>query len=162
MFGSKNENSSNSAPKSKSEMGLNTISKGTVIVGNINAEGDLRIDGRVIGTLVCNSKLVVSTTGYIEGNVDTRNASVEGEINGNVITRELLQIDKTGKVFGDVFTQKLVVQMGAIFTGTCKMGEAAKDILSKNPQKAKDILGKSNGSMSESQVSQNNPVNKAG
>ncbi|MEZ4687826.1 MAG: polymer-forming cytoskeletal protein [Bacteroidia bacterium] len=111
--------------------GTNTISRGTVIEGNITAEGDMRIEGKVIGTLVCNSKLVVSGTGYIEGAVDARNAVVEGEIKGNVVTRELLQIDKSGKVHGDIFTQKLVVQMGATFTGNCKMGDAAKDMLNK-------------------------------
>lgn len=144
MFGNKNENT-RPTPSSvpKGETRRNIISAGTVVVGNINAEGDLRVEGQVIGTLVCNSKLVVSETGYIEGSVDARNATIEGEIKGNVVTRELLQIDKTGKIFGDIFTQKLVVQMGAIFTGTSKMSEAAKDVLTKTPQRAKDLLAKS-------------------
>ncbi|MDX1906940.1 MAG: polymer-forming cytoskeletal protein [Bacteroidia bacterium] len=144
MFGSKNENSRpqvtpNTTP---GEARRNIIAEGTIVVGNINAEGDLRVEGKVIGTLVCNSKLVVSGTGYIEGNVDSRVATVEGEIKGNVVTRELLTIDKTGKIFGDIFTQKLVVQMGAIFTGTSKMAEAAKEMLTKTPPRAKDLLSK--------------------
>lgn len=147
MFGTKNSNENTSrtmSSSSRSEVrGLNTISKGTVVVGNINAEGDLRIEGKVIGTLVCNSKLIVSSTGYVEGSVDARNATIEGEINGNVVTRELLQVDKTGKIYGDIFTQKLVVQMGATFTGTCKMGDAAKDALAKTPQRASEMLSKS-------------------
>lgn len=148
MFGSKNDNNnrpkvtSSSIPKSGGDR-RNIISEGTVVVGNINAEGDLRVEGKVIGTLVCNSKLVVSETGYIEGNVDARMATIEGEIKGNVVTRELLTIDKTGKIFGDIFTQKLVVQMGAIFTGSSKMAEAAKDMLTKTPQRAKDLLSNS-------------------
>lgn len=146
MFGNKNENNRDKLSTSsnlKGESRRNIISEGTVVVGNINAEGDLRIEGKVIGTLVCNSKLVVSGTGYIEGNVDARVATIEGEIKGNVITRELLTIEKTGKIFGDIFTQKLVVQMGAIFTGSSKMSEAAKDMLTKAPQRAKDLLAKS-------------------
>ncbi|MEL6134658.1 MAG: polymer-forming cytoskeletal protein [Bacteroidota bacterium] len=145
MFGSKNETSrpkvTSSSPSNS--IGHNKIAEGTVVVGNINAEGDLRVEGKVIGTLVCNSKLIVSATGYIEGNIDSRVATVEGEIKGNVVTRELLTIDKTGKIFGDIFTQKLVVQMGAIFTGTSKMADAAKDMLTKTPQRAKDLLAKS-------------------
>ncbi|MCI4670825.1 MAG: polymer-forming cytoskeletal protein [Bacteroidia bacterium] len=146
MFGTKNESArpkvtSSSNPASQGR--VNRIAEGTVVVGNINAEGDLRVEGKVIGTLVCNSKLIVSATGYIEGNVDSRVATVEGEIKGNVVTRELLTIDKTGKIFGDIFTQKLVVQMGAVFTGTSKMAEAAKDMLTKTPQRAKDLLAKS-------------------
>ncbi|MFN0202592.1 MAG: polymer-forming cytoskeletal protein [Bacteroidia bacterium] len=145
MFGGNKNNENNgvaAAPRGEGGGGLNTISSGTVIVGNINAEGDMRIEGKVVGTIVCNSRLVVSATGMIEGSIDARNAIIEGEIKGDVITRELLQIDKTGKVFGDVFTQKLVVQMGAIFTGNCKMGDAAKDMLAKTPAKPQELLGK--------------------
>jgi cytoskeletal protein CcmA (bactofilin family) len=144
MFGNKNENnrSNPAAAAAPGEVRRNVIAEGTVIVGNINAEGDLRVEGKVVGTLVCNSKLVVSGTGYIEGNIDARVATVEGEVKGNVITRELLTIDKTGKIFGDIFTQKLVVQMGAIFTGNSKMAEAAKEVLTRAPQRAKELLGK--------------------
>ncbi len=153
MFGSKTENArpkvtSNSMPKTGGDR-RNNISEGTVVVGNINAEGDLRVEGKVIGTLVCNSKLVVSETGFIEGNVDARMATIEGEIKGNVVTRELLTIDKTGKIFGDIFTQKLVVQMGAVFTGSSKMAEAAKDALTKTPQRAKDLLSNNSSTGAE-------------
>ncbi|TAE49623.1 MAG: polymer-forming cytoskeletal protein [Bacteroidetes bacterium] len=145
MFGNKNENNrtnpvSNSAP---GDVRRNVIAEGTVVIGDIIAEGDMRVEGKVMGTLVCNSKLVVSGTGFIEGNIDARMATIEGEVKGNVITRELLTIDKTGKIFGDIFTQKLVVQMGAIFTGSSKMADAAKEVLTRAPQRAKDLLGKS-------------------
>lgn len=162
MFGNKNETPrSMKTPSSVAkESRRNIISAGTVVVGNINAEGDLRVEGQVIGTLVCNSKLVVSETGYIEGSVDSRNATIEGEIKGNVVTRELLQIEKTGKIFGDIFTQKLVVQMGAIFTGNSKMSDAAKDVLTKTPQRAKDLLAKSGNQSIGNGSAQNQPLSK--
>lgn len=140
MFANKNETPS--SPGKSPDGRTNRISEGTVIVGNINAEGDLRIEGKVIGTLVCNSKLVVSNTGSIEGNVDARMATVEGEIKGNVVTRELLTISSTGKIFGDIFTQKLVVEMGAIFTGNSKMADAAKEVLQKSQPAAKELLSR--------------------
>ncbi|RMG27857.1 MAG: polymer-forming cytoskeletal protein [Bacteroidetes bacterium] len=163
MFGNKNENTRPSkVPSSvpKGETRRNIISAGTVVLGNINAEGDLRVEGQVIGTLVCNSKLVVSESGYIEGSVDARNATIEGEIKGNVVTRELLQIDKTGKIFGDIFTQKLVVQMGAIFTGSSKMSDAAKEVLTKTPQRAKDLLAKSSNQNNNAEEN-TKPMSKA-
>lgn len=145
MFGNKtnetNTGKSTTQPLTGSG-GLNTISTGTVILGDVSAEGDMRIEGKVIGTIVCNSRLVVSASGYIEGSVDAKNAIVEGEIKGNVIIRELLQLDKTGKIQGDIVTSKLVVQMGATFTGNCKMGDAAKDQLAKNQAKPQDLIGK--------------------
>ncbi|MEM6260890.1 MAG: polymer-forming cytoskeletal protein [Bacteroidota bacterium] len=165
MFGNKS-NETSSRPSSSSSKGndktWNNIAAGTVVVGNINAEGDMRIEGKVIGTLVCNSKLVVSGTGYIEGSVDARNATIEGEIKGNVITRELLQLDKSSKVYGDIFTQKLVVQMGAIFTGSCKMGEAAQEILKRKPQGANDLLSKNQNKNQNNRPNNQNTGNKPG
>lgn len=143
MFGNKNESNNNKTTTPQAQGGtggLNTIAAGTVIVGSINAEGDMRIEGKIIGTITCNSRLVVSASGYIEGTIDSKNVIVEGEVKGNVVARELLQIEKTGKIFGDIFTQKLVVQLGAIFTGNCKMGDAAKDQLTKTQAKPKDLL----------------------
>jgi len=147
MFGNnKNEPIRSTPAPSPSGKGnearINKIASGTVVVGDVNAEGDFRVEGKVIGNLVCSSRLVVSETGYIEGTVDAKNITVEGEIRGNVITREILQIDKTGKIYGDVFTQKLVVQVGAVFTGNSYMSDAAKEVLSKAPQKSKDLLEK--------------------
>ena len=166
MFGNKNGEpgaKTTSGGGSRSDMTWNKIAKGTVVVGNINAEGDLRIEGKVIGTLVCNSKLVVSSTGYIEGSVDARNANIEGEIKGNVVTRELLQIEKNGKIAGDVYTQKLVVSMGAIFTGTCKMGDAAKDVLTKTPPRPADMLkDSSKNGHQDKQRGNNQPTQKMG
>lgn len=142
MFGKNETNGKTTEAAARSSAGgTNTITQGTVIEGNITAEGDMRIEGRVIGTLVCNAKLVVSGSGIIEGSVDARNAFVEGKIKGNVVARELLQIDKSGSINGDIFTQKLVVQMGANFTGNCKMGDAAKEVLAKGPARP----GQSNG-----------------
>lgn len=143
MFGNKNNDTNGSkpaSPQAQGSSGLNTISSGTVIVGNINAEGDMRIEGKIIGTVTCSSRLVVSASGYIEGSIDAKNVIIEGEVKGNVVTRDVLQIDKTGKIFGDIFTSKLVIQMGAMFTGSCKMGEAAKDQLSKVPPKPQELL----------------------
>jgi len=163
MFGNNKNEPIRSAPTPSpggkgNESRINKVATGTVVVGDVNAEGDFRVEGKVIGNLVCSSRLVVSETGYIEGTVDAKNITVEGEIRGNVITREILQIDKTGKIYGDVFTQKLVVQVGAVFTGNSYMSDAAKEVLSKAPQKSKDLLEKvtdstkalSNGKVEES------------
>lgn len=148
MFGTKNENATvkpGGQQNTTTGGGLNTISAGTVIVGTVNAEGDMRVEGKIIGTVTCSSRLVVSASGYIEGSIDAKNAIIEGEIKGNVVTREVLQIDKTGKVFGDIFTSKLVIQLGAVFTGSCKMGDAAKDVLSKTPPKSKELFDAKTG-----------------
>lgn len=106
-----------------SENALNIIGKGTIINGNITSGGDMRVEGRILGTVICKAKLVLSPEGYIEGNIDAQQATLAGEVKGTVVARQLLQIMETGKVLGDIVTEKLIVQLGAFFTGNCRMGK---------------------------------------
>ena len=121
---------------------LNTISKGTVIVGNITTKGDIRVEGKIIGTVTCNSKLVIGENGYVEGNVDARNANISGEVKGTVVIRELLQLHEKGRIVGDIYTQKLAVQIGATFSGSCRMGAEAKSVLDKAPENVEQVIEK--------------------
>jgi cytoskeletal protein CcmA (bactofilin family) len=106
-----------------SENALNIIGKGTIIQGNVTAGGDMRVEGRITGTVMCKAKLVLSPDGVIEGNIDAQQATLAGEVKGTVVARQLLQIMETGKVLGDIVTEKLIVQLGAFFSGNCKMGK---------------------------------------
>lgn len=100
---------------------INTITRGTVINGNIQAIGDFRMDGTLDGDLTLNGKLVVGESGVITGNVICQNANVLGEIKGNVSVKEHLALYATAKVEGDILVGKLSIEPGATFTGGCRM-----------------------------------------
>ncbi|MCB9231123.1 MAG: polymer-forming cytoskeletal protein [Bacteroidia bacterium] len=138
---------------------LNTISKGTVIVGNITTKGDIRVEGKIIGTVTCNSKLVIGENGYVEGNVDARNANISGEVKGTVVIRELLQLHEKGRIVGDIYTQKLAVQIGASFSGSCRMGAEAKSVLDKAPENVEEVIEREAGKI-QSIVGNNGRANK--
>ncbi len=111
---------------------LNTIARGTVLEGKITTKGDIRIEGRVIGTVICDAKLVIGENGSVEGMIDARNAYIAGAVKGQVVVRDLLQLQEKGHIEGDIFTQKLSVQIGATFTGNCRMGSDAKNMLAES------------------------------
>lgn len=121
---------------------LNTISRGTVIEGKISAAGDIRVEGKVVGTVTCKAKLVVGKDGSVEGFVDASNAIVAGKVEGTVVCRGLLQLEKTATVKGDIYTQRLVVQDGANFSGNCSMGEEAKTLGEKARKNAAENPGR--------------------
>jgi len=102
---------------------LNIIGRGTEIQGNVTATGDMRVEGRIMGTITCKARLVLSPEGVIEGNIDAVQATIAGDVKGTVVARQLLHIQETGKVLGDIFTEKLIVQLGAFFSGNCRMGK---------------------------------------
>ena len=64
----------------------------------------------------------------VEGDVNSQNADVSGVIKGKTAVSELLFLKSSSKVIGDIVTGKLVVEVGATFTGSCNMGPVIKDI----------------------------------
>ena len=128
MFGSKkNEatpasNNKSSGPSSTSNA-LNSLVKGTKVEGTVSSESDIRIDGIIVGTLICKAKVIIGPTGAVEGDVQCENAVIEGRFEGNLKVNQLLTVKDTAEVHGDVNTNKLLVQSGATFNVTCRMGK---------------------------------------
>ena len=107
---------------------INIIRKGTEISGDVTCSGDIRIDGVLKGTLISEGKLVVGPTGIIDGEVTCKNADVSGKINAALVVKELLQLRASANITGDINTNKLSIEPGANFTGSCNMGSAVKGI----------------------------------
>lgn len=106
----------------------NRILAGTIIEGTIQTEGHIRIDGMLIGSITCKGKIVIGPTGKVEGDIKCQNADIEGSIKANISVSELLSLKATAKITGDIYTNKLSIEPGASFTGTCSMGAIIKDM----------------------------------
>ena len=100
---------------------VNTVTAGTVIKGNIQASGDFRMDGQLEGDITLNGKLVVGESGQVAGNVVCQNATIIGAVNGNITVKEQLELHATAKVKGDILINRLSIEPGAAFSGTCRM-----------------------------------------
>jgi cytoskeletal protein CcmA (bactofilin family) len=115
---------------------VNIIVGGTVIEGDIKSDGDIRIDGTLNGSLVTKGKLVLGTTGMVDGEVSCQNADISGTVNGKIKVNELLSLKATSKFTGEIITNKLSIEPGANFSGTCAMAGTVPNInlVSKNGQ----------------------------
>ena len=100
---------------------INTITVGTSIKGDIQANGDIRMDGTLEGNITLTGKLVIGEHGHILGNVVCQNANVLGNIDGNLSVKEFLTLYATSRVKGDIVANKLAIEPGAYFTGSCHM-----------------------------------------
>lgn len=107
---------------------INLIGAGTVINGEVKSSGDIRVDGTVIGTVNSKGKVVIGSTGNIEGEVFCQNADVSGTIKGNITVSEILSLKASSNLIGDIVTNKLSIEPGANFSGSCSMGAVVKDI----------------------------------
>ncbi|MEO0625603.1 MAG: polymer-forming cytoskeletal protein [Bacteroidota bacterium] len=99
--------------------GLNTITDGTRIEGDIKANSDFRIDGHIKGTLNCTAKVIIGVKGKFEGEISCENAVIEGTFTGQLNVRDMLNLKETAKVDGQVSTNRLAVAPGCDLNGTC-------------------------------------------
>src|SRR6188768_375262 len=106
----------------------NTIGKGTFLEGNIETYGNIRVEGKVVGNVKSKSKVALGNSSHVQGNIIAQNADIEGDVRGRLEVSELLVLKATAVINGDIVTGKLVVEPGAVFNGSCKMGATVKDI----------------------------------
>ena len=108
---------------SENSQSINFLGNGTSIKGDIRSNGDFRIDGSLNGSIHSKGKVVIGASGKIEGEINCQNADISGKIEAKVIAHELLTIKSTAVLKGDIYVNKLAIEPGAKFTGTCNMNE---------------------------------------
>lgn len=99
----------------------NKIAQGTIIKGDIESKGGFRVEGQVIGNIHTEGKVVVGETGYVEGTITCESADFEGKFSGQLKISSVLSLRATAHIEGEVETEKLSVEPGAVFNATCKM-----------------------------------------
>ena len=107
---------------------VNTIGVGTTITGDVQSKGDIRVDGTLKGSISTSGKVVLGKDGVIEGDVACNSADISGVLKAKITASQLLSLKATAKLNGDIVTNKLSIEPGATFTGSCSMGAVIKDI----------------------------------
>lgn len=112
-------------PTPETEAGLSIIGAGMRVVGDINADGVVKIEGTVVGTVRAGRQVLVGKGGEVEGDVISREAIIGGEVRGSVRADERLEVQATSVIHGDIAAKRLLVQEGGEINGVVRMGEAA-------------------------------------
>lgn len=102
---------------------INLISKGTRINGDVVSDGDIRIDGELVGNIESKSRLVIGISGRIDGEIRCRSCEIAGSHSGKLFVAELLSLKASSNVNGDIVTNKLSIEPGALFAGSCSMSD---------------------------------------
>ena len=117
-----------SMKKEETITAVNMIGAGTVITGDVYSKGDIRVDGILKGSVITEGKVVLGKEGVIEGDVECSAADISGIIKAKVTVPQLLSLNASAKLNGDIITNKLSIEPGAEFTGSCSMGAVIKEI----------------------------------
>ncbi|HZF65060.1 MAG TPA: polymer-forming cytoskeletal protein [Chitinophagaceae bacterium] len=100
------------------------ISAGTTLKGDLLSDTDLRIDGTIKGNVSCSAKIIIGSTGFVDGNIEGSQADVMGKVHGNIAVKELLQLRGECSVLGNISAAKLQIEPTATFNGQCQMASA--------------------------------------
>jgi cytoskeletal protein CcmA (bactofilin family) len=97
------------------------IGSGTSLKGDITSSGDLRIDGTLVGNIICSAKVIIGANGVVEGDVAGVTADIMGKVSGTIKVKELLQLKSNCQVNGNIHSAKLQIEPAANFNGQCHM-----------------------------------------
>ncbi len=101
------------------------ISEGCIFDGNLKAPAYARIDGQITGDIIVDEGLIIGEKGTILGNIITKELVVYGTVTGNLQVNSL-EIKSSGKIQGEIRTQTLQVENGAIYNGNLSMTQNNK------------------------------------
>jgi cytoskeletal protein CcmA (bactofilin family) len=121
------------------------ISHGIRIKGEVTGSEDLFIDGHLEGKLnLGNSSLTVGPNGEIKADIYAREVIVRGRVDGKIVGREKIQLWSTGNVAGDLQTERLTIEDGAVLRGKVEI-ETGKPVRTLEPRAA--AAGATNSSL---------------
>ncbi len=92
------------------------------VEGEFIGNGDVVVEGMVVGTLKTTRDLRIAEGAVVNADVSARNIIVAGKIIGNVKVKEMSQLTSTAHITGDVQTQVLQIDSGAVMNGRCVSG----------------------------------------
>src|SRR5271154_312339 len=100
------------------------ISQGIKIKGEVTGSEDLFVDGQVDGKLsLTNGSLTIGPNGRVKADVSAREVIVRGRVDGKVSGRDKVQLWSTGQVIGEVQTDRLAIEDGAMLRGKVEAGK---------------------------------------
>lgn len=121
------------------------ISQGIKIKGEVTGSEDLFVDGLVDGKLnLANGSLTIGPNGSVKADVNAREVIVRGKIEGKVTGRDKVQVWSTGQITGEVQTERLAIEEGALLKGKVEAG--------KQPVRAADTKAAAAGASKSSEA----------
>jgi len=97
------------------------IASDMAVIGDLETEGVVRIEGRGKGTGRVGSQILVTQGAIIEGDLHTQEAVIAGTVTGAIHASDRVELQATAVVAGDIHTARIAIVEGAKVAGEVKM-----------------------------------------
>ena len=105
------------------------VPAGVVVEGSIDGDGDLIVLGRVEGPIRLVGSLSIEEGATVRGHVHARVVSVSGILKGDAYGDDLVRLEASARMVGDVRAPRIKVVRGAQLSGKLHMGEVSAPTL---------------------------------
>jgi cytoskeletal protein CcmA (bactofilin family) len=102
---------------------ISIIGPGMRVVGDLETDGTVRIEGQVDGNIRAGKAVVLGKEGIVQGTILTQDAVISGRLVGTLTAESRLELQATSRIEGDVHARRLHLEEGAILNGTVNMGD---------------------------------------
>jgi cytoskeletal protein CcmA (bactofilin family) len=101
-----------------------SIGQGIRIKGEVTGSEDLFVDGLVDGQLtLTNGSLTIGPNGNVKADITAREVIVRGHVEGRVTGRDRVHLSSTAQVTGELQTDRLAIDEGALLRGRVEAGK---------------------------------------
>ncbi len=95
--------------------------------GKLKAEGNIRVDGFFDGTIETTGNVIIGEAAQVLADITANNIQVWGAVKGNIIASGRLEILPSGRVWGDIKVNSLLIDEGGLFRGNSVMAGDEKE-----------------------------------
>lgn len=106
------------------QMPFSIVAKDMTIVGDLDTEGVVRVEGSVRGTIRAGTQILIGQGARVEGDLHTREAVIGGEVIGAIHGAERVELQATAAVTGNILTPRIAVLEGGRVSGEVRIQEA--------------------------------------
>jgi cytoskeletal protein CcmA (bactofilin family) len=97
------------------------IASDMTVVGDLETEGVVRIEGRIRGAVRVGQQVLVAAGAVIEGDLHTQEAVIAGQVSGAIYAKDRVELQASAVVAGDILTPRIAIVEGARVSGEVKM-----------------------------------------
>ncbi|MBU0580610.1 MAG: polymer-forming cytoskeletal protein [Candidatus Margulisbacteria bacterium] len=109
----------------------------TSFKGTIDSQESIRVEGSFEGQINSQGEVYIGEGSIVKANIYGRRVIVAGEVNGSIEAINGLEITSTGRVYGDITGDRLIVDEGAVYKGNVSM-----DVITSKRNYEEEKLGK--------------------
>ena len=126
-----NKNAGQDAEMKSTSDSTTLIAEGTQIVGDINFQGNLEVQGTLVGKVLSDhesAQVRILKGGGVKGSIEVSNVLINGHVEGDLIVSNHARLATQAVVEGNIFYNTLEIERGAHVAGNLVHQVAATNV----------------------------------